>query len=273
MICALSAGHSARGCCSQRASCLPLMLSHIPSSTRLRSMCGAFAGLPASLLSRFLIIFLCSQCRLFACCGSSYSHASTMYAPPPPAFPCPHLPRVHALLSLFHWQSLAPATTTVRMRQAIEKSEVLQVACDSYPMWLRKRPSDNSESHRFRCSVLLPPTLRATLSHPVIFIPTPTDPSRWRRLMPVDAFHSVCAPPIMRSLWKMSFFYSVRVTLQPHAAPCFTMERSHQVFDGHRPFITLNELCTRPWKFRFKQVQAQRATPSPAHRLPVTSGC
>lgn len=50
MICALSAGHSARGCCSQRASCLPLMLSHIPSSTRLRSMCGAFAAcrLPCS---------------------------------------------------------------------------------------------------------------------------------------------------------------------------------------------------------------------------------
>jgi hypothetical protein len=38
-----------------------------------------------------------------------------------------------------------------------------------------------------------------------------------------------------------------------------------QVFDSRRPFITLNELCARPWKFRFKQV----TPPPPPLPLPL----
>ncbi len=52
-------------------------------------------------------------------------------------------------------QSLAPAATVVRMRQAIEKSEVLQVTRDSHPLWLLKRPTSTSTPHYFRLTYRL----------------------------------------------------------------------------------------------------------------------
>jgi hypothetical protein len=52
-----------------------------------------------------------------------------------------------------------------------------------------------------------------------------------------------------------------------------------QIFDGHRPFITLNELCARPWLFRFRQVpdfpqilQLPRATHAASAALLPTDG-
>jgi hypothetical protein len=77
--------------------------------------------------------------------------------------------------------------------------------------------------------------------------------------MSADAFHLVSAPPVMRSLWKMSFYCSVSCSLQPRAAQRFILRRCNQVFDSQRPFITLHELCSRTWKFRFKQAPAPKS--------------
>jgi hypothetical protein len=90
----------------------------------------------------------------------------------------------------------------------MHKSEVVAVALDSYPLWLRKRPVNAATT---------------TASAAVAAAPPPS------------SFRTARAPPPhpMRSLWKMSLFYSV--------------------FDSSRSFITMHELCARTWKFKFKQ--------------------
>jgi hypothetical protein len=88
----------------------------------------------------------CSLHLPSAFCGSSCNPASTACASSSSPCPC------HSLLLLASdtsRQSLASTSTAFRMRQAIEKSEMLQVACDSYPLWMLKRPS--RDSYQFRC--------------------------------------------------------------------------------------------------------------------------
>ena len=100
-----------------------------------------------------------------------------------------------------------PAAATVALRQAIEKSDVLQVACDSYPLWLRKRPADDAHSHRFQCVAQPRSDGDRSLRAPHY--------SAFPRHMPPEAFRPVGPPPAMRSPWKMSFFYSVRNSRSP----------------------------------------------------------
>ncbi len=87
------------------------------------------------------------------------------------------------------------------MRHAIEKSEMMQVARDSYPLWMRKRPSPGSNEY-FR---YVPNYVKSVHACDLVVM--------HRRLLPPESFAVVGPPPAMSSLWKMSYFYSVRTVI------------------------------------------------------------